>query len=239
MTDQDHSYEGHDLAALFALRNCQKWIAGHFAPYLSGHVAEFGAGIGAISQWLANHAERMDLIEPSGNLVTILTDRLGNRSNVSVFAETMQDYVARGSADTLNAAVLVNVLEHIDDDTVALIGLKRLLLPSGYLLIFVPAMPSLYSELDRLAGHFRRYSRKSLSAAVSAAGFDIVDLRYFDLLGILPWWLVNTVGGKTDFNPRLATLYDRLGVPVTRMIEAIFPPPLGKNLLLVAQRQVS
>jgi hypothetical protein len=62
-------------------------------------------------------------------------------------------------------------------------------------------------------------------------------LRYFDLLGVAPWWFVNTVCGKRSFDARMARLYDRLFVPVTRALESAFDPPLGKNLLLVAERR--
>jgi len=37
-------------------------------------------------------------------------------------------------------------------------------------------------------------------------------------------------------NPRLTRIYDACGVPLTRAIEAIIPPPIGKNLVLIARR---
>ena len=71
---------------------------------------------------------------------------------------------------------------------------------------------------------------------VKAAGFDIVQARYFDVLGVVPWWVVYTLGRKTRFNPGMSRLYDRLLVPVGRALESLFPPPLGKNVLLVAKK---
>ena len=237
-TDDDAlAYDGHDLEALFELRNYQKWIAACFAPYLSGSVAEVGAGIGAMSQWLLPMADHMDLVEPSPNLIDILRQKFDGNPKAKVIDLSLQSYIDTAGKQTLDAAVMVNLLEHIEDDVAVLSDLKSLLRPGGHLLVFVPAMPSLYSALDREVGHHRRYSRKQLAATATGAGYDIVSLRYFDILGVIPWWLVNTMGGKKRFDPGLSKLYDRVGVPVTRAIEAVIPPPKGKNLILVAQQR--
>ena len=94
----------------------------------------------------------------------------------------------------------------------------------GHLLLFVPALPFLFSDMDRVLCHHRRYLLAGLRSAVEKAGFQIVCSRYFDLLGILPWWLVNTVGGKKSFNQAHPRLYDRVGIPVTRAAGSLAPP---------------
>ena len=236
MPEDETQYDGHDLEALFELRNYQQWIAQKFAPYLKGDVAEFGAGIGAMSQWLMPFVDHIDLVEPSANLIDNLRERFKNSPKAHVIGASLQTYIADTVESSLDTAIMVNLLEHIKDDVAVLSDLKPLLRPDGHLLIFVPAMPSLYSQLDRIVGHHRRYSRKSLATAAIYAGYEIVTLHYFDFLGIIPWWLVNTVGGKKRFDPELSKLYDRIGVPLTRVIESFVAPPLGKNLLLVARR---
>jgi SAM-dependent methyltransferase len=235
--DTPSIYDGHDLEALFELRNYQQWIAAEFAPYLRGVAAEFGAGIGAMSQWFLPLVDRIDVIEPSPNLIGPLRQRFESTTSVRVEGKSLQAYIAEREPNSLDAAVMVNLLEHIEDDVGVLSDLKLLLRADGHLLIFVPAMPSLYSELDRILGHHRRYSGKQLANVVIDAGYDIISLRYFDMLGIVPWWLVNTMGGKKRFDPGLSKLYDRIGVPVTRTIEKIIPPPRGKNLILVARKK--
>ena len=85
-------------------------------------------------------------------------------------------------------------------------------------------------------GHHRRYHRAPLRRIVEAAGFEIERLHYFDLIGMFAWFLVNRMLGKTEFDGRLVSLYDRAVVPVMRPMESVLAPPLGKNLLLVARR---
>jgi SAM-dependent methyltransferase len=237
--DEMSVYDGHDLEALSDLRNYQRWIVESFSPYLTGTGVEFGAGIGAMSQWFVPAMDQIDLVEPSPNLVDRLARRFEDMPAVRVKSESMEAYLASQPDESLDTVVLVNLLEHINDDGAALEGLARILRPGGYALIFVPAMPALYSRLDQLLGHHRRYTRRNLAAGVGKAGFEIVSLKYFDFLGILPWWLVNTLGGKESFDPKLSVLYDRVGVPVTRLIESLVSPPIGKNLLLVARRSPS
>ena len=97
-------------------------------------------------------------------------------------------------------------------------------------------MGFLFSDLDRRFGHFRRYSGRGLQDFARRAGFDVVGLHYFELLGVLPWWLINTVGGATEMNSHVIRIHDACRVPVTRAIEAVVRPPIGKNLILVARR---
>jgi len=103
-------------------------------------------------------------------------------------------------------------------------------------LIFVPALRFLYSAFDRAIGHHRRYHKDELIARVEEAGLVVVRARYFDLLGILPWWLVNTLGGRTSLASSLSGLYSRVMVPLMRPIERLVPPPVGKNIILIARR---
>ena len=236
MTGDPVLYEGADLEALATLRRYRRWILDTFTPYLGGRTVEFGAGIGNVAEGLRPHVAHLDLVEPSANLIGRLADRFANDGAVAVHNVTLEDFSATVDDGAYRAVVLVNVLEHIEDDAAALDDLHRMLEPGGHLLLFVPALRFLFSDLDRLVGHFRRYTRTELTHRVAGAGFDIRVCRYFDLLGIAPWYLMNTLLGATTFDPRLAGLYDAVGVPVTRFIEGLARPPVGKSLILVARR---
>jgi SAM-dependent methyltransferase len=229
-------YDGHDLEALSVLENYQRWICERLLPYLGDHAVEFGAGLGAMSQQLLDRAQRLDLVEPSVNLLPRLKTRFADDPRVNVFADTVATYSSRCTPESRDSVVLINVLEHIEDDREAMRDLARIVRPGGHALIYVPALPVLYSALDSQLGHFRRYTRTALASAVEATPWQIVEMSYFDLLGVVPWWIINTVGGKCDFNPRMAKIYDRVCVPVTRTLETVVAPPFGKNLLLVAVR---
>ena len=234
--DKTTTYEGADLEALATLKRYQSWIVETFQPYLSGRAIEFGAGIGNISARLIEQVSSLDLIEPSANLATPLKKRFEGDKRVAVYSQPLEARLPKIPDQTCDCVVLVNVLEHIEDDVAALKGFWRILKPGGHLLLFVPAMKFLYSDLDAAVGHFRRYQRPELNGRVMNAGFAIVQSRYFDALGVAPWWLLNTVMGATGFNPLLVGIYDAVFTPISRGLESLVPPPFGKNILLVARR---
>ena len=229
-------YEGRDLEALTALRRYREWIMAYFSPFLAGNTLEVGAGIGNMSKHLSPFVSTLDLVEPSSNLVGTLKTRFSHSDKISVTHETFEGFVSTKSAKSYDCIVMVNVLEHIEDDRAALKECYRILRPGGHLLILVPALQFLFSKLDEVVGHCRRYERPDLEYKIQECDFHLVELRFFDLVGVLPWWLLNTVGGATGFNPQLVSLYDALAVPVTRLIESAFTPPIGKNLIAVLRR---
>lgn len=69
--------------------------------------------------------------------------------------------------------VLLNVLEHIEDDLKALKGVYRVLKPGGLAYIEVPAGPHLYDFYDKHLMHYRRYRIKDLRLLAEKAGFTV------------------------------------------------------------------
>ena len=69
-------------------------------------------------------------------------------------------------------ALLLDVLEHLDDDRGTLRRIAPLVRPGGTLVVSVPALPELFSEFDRIQGHRRRYVPETLRAAFADTGFD-------------------------------------------------------------------
>ena len=235
--DPSNFFPGEVLEDLGHVPNYHDWIVGQFAPLLKGRAAEIGAGLGTISERLRPSVDSLDLVEPSPALAEQLRQKFADDSGCSVAEQSIEVWLEKTGPGALDCIVMVNVLEHIENDHAAVQGLYDALKPGGRLLIFVPALPFLYSRLDEIFGHFRRYTRKSLRTCASEAGFRIEKLRYFDISGVLPWWLLNTVLGKTSFNQPMLTVYDRVVVPPTKLIESILAPPLGKNLVLIADKE--
>ena len=232
-------YEAWDLEALSGIPNYQEWIVHSFRPYLRGDATEIGAGMGGFSRRLLDHVDRLQLVEPAENLVAELTVAFSGNADVEIAAKTAEDYLTGQPEASRDCVVMVNVLEHIEDDARAMAGLFRILKPGGHLLVFVPALSWLFSAMDVALGHHRRYHRGALKDLARQAGFEVVSARYFDVFGVVPWWIVYTLAGKTRFNPGLSKLYDSLVVPVGRAMEAVAPPPLGKNVVLVARKLAS
>lgn len=80
---------------------------------------------------------------------------------------------------SLDMVLLMDVLEHVQDDRELLEDVLRKVKPGGYLLITVPAFPFLFSAHDRVRGHFRRYRRRQLHALLRGLQAERVLSFYF------------------------------------------------------------
>ena len=85
-----------------------------------------------------------------------------------------------------DAVGMFDVLEHILDDSTALLSCSRLLKKNGMLYITVPARPELWSVYDDISGHKRRYTKDSLVKALTVAGFRIRSVSYFGFFQYIP-----------------------------------------------------
>jgi SAM-dependent methyltransferase len=238
-------YAGHDLDALAELPNYHDWIVTEFGAALAGRVIEVGAGIGNFSRAYVEREQQINeavLVEPAKNLYPRLAERFAGYPHVTTLSGTLEALVDSGSNDgvlapnSFDAAVLVNVLEHVEDDRALLAILRNLLRDRGALLLFVPAMQIIYGSLDKAVGHHRRYEKGSLGKVVRDAGFRVQRLHYFDGPGIFPWFLMGRVLRTRDFSVRGARLYDEFAIPWVRAKERLLRPRRGKNLFCIARK---
>ncbi|MDQ6835522.1 MAG: class I SAM-dependent methyltransferase [Actinomycetota bacterium] len=88
--------------------------------------------------------------------------------------------------DSFELIVCLDVIEHTPDDRVALQELWRVCRPGGFLLVTVPAYQSLWSQHDESNHHYRRYSRRSLGAAATQAGWSLGRMSGFNSLLLAP-----------------------------------------------------
>lgn len=229
----DRRYSGRELEAMSFAYNYQKWIIDEFEPYFGRNVVEVGAGVGNFSSMLLKtNLHHLYAFEPASNLYLSLCKRMKGQSRVSLINEYFE---AGLSPAVIDSILYVNVLEHIEDDRAELAKTYQALSSGGYLLIFVPALQWLFSEADTRVGHYRRYYKTNIEELVVNTGFSITKSRYFDLAGVLPWY-VNFVILKHSFNAASISLYDRVVVPPMRIFEKFIKPPVGKNILMVARK---
>jgi hypothetical protein len=114
-----------------------------------------------------------------------------------------------------------------------------LLVPGGRLLLLVPACPALYGDLDRLAGHHRRYRRRDLARLAAALPCRVRLLEHFNPLGGLGWWL-NRFRRHRDLDSRgvnrQIVLFDRFLVPLSRALDPLTRNIFGQSLICVLEK---
>jgi SAM-dependent methyltransferase len=109
-----------------------------------------------------------------------------------------------GSFETI---VLLDVLEHLDDDVAALRAAAEVCAPGGRLVISVPAFQALWSRHDETFEHLRRYSRRQLLSVVERAGLVPERTSYTNSLLFplaAPWRFLSMrlgIAPRHDFFP--------------------------------------
>ena len=228
------NYLGKDLEAMMLAHNYNQWILKEIGSYLSGVTAEVGAGTGTLTGLLASRVKELHSFEPSSNMFPVLESEFSGEKKVRLKNEFFTE-TAQANQNFFDAIVYINVMEHIKDDFAEMKLMEHSLKPSGYGVIFVPAIQALYSDFDRKLGHYRRYDKKRLRQIAKEANLEIVRLSYFDFVGIIPWFIVfkllrrSLTGSDVSF-------YDRFVIPIISRIESTIRPPIGKNLLLVVRK---
>ncbi len=199
-------------------------------------VLEVGAGLGEFAQQFCDprRLDRLVVTDVDPAAVASMAVRFAGHAEV----EARQLDLAGPPpdlGDRVSTVVAINVLEHLEDDVAALRSLADLVEPGGRLVLWVPGYMQLYGDFDRRVGHVRRYTPGTLGAALVSAGLDVDDVRPVNLLGGVAWWLIVRRGGVGVPRPGLVSVYDRLVVPVTRLLERWARPPFGQSVLAVAR----
>jgi SAM-dependent methyltransferase len=130
-------------------------------------VLDAGCGWGVTLAALEKHGYRSIGLDVSHRALAKL-DRPGRHL---VQADLSQTFAA--GRFELDAALALDVIEHIEDDQGALRRLGSLIKPGGVLIVSVPALPELFSEFDRIQGHRRRYLPDSLRQAFAGSGTEV------------------------------------------------------------------
>lgn len=138
-----------------------------------------------------------------------------------------------------NAVTCLDVLEHLEDDRLALRALAAACAPRATLVVTVPAMPSLWSRWDEVSGHQRRYTRASLRETLRGSGWEPRRMRYFFAFGVPPAWIERKLLRRVqEFE------FPRVSRPLNGLLSALgalerrlgSPLPFGTSLLAVATR---
>lgn len=150
-------------------------ISGFRLP-TNAEILEIGSGTGGNLQMLAQFG-RVSAMEMNATARMLASEKTQGRFDIREgccpshipFVDEKFDLIC-----------LFDVLEHIDEDVGALTELRRLLKPSGKVVITVPAYSWLWGPHDEFLHHKRRYTAKELRYKVTLSGFHPIKMTYFN-----------------------------------------------------------
>jgi len=152
-------------------------------------------------------------------------------------------------ADPVDVVAVIDVLEH-NDEAPLLAACHDALRPGGLLLLSVPAQEWLWSLEDVMSGHRRRYTRRTLRAAVEPAGFRMLRQVPFHLAVTPLAWraarrpLPDPLPTPAAYfgaalrppSPRGRAIADAV-LKAEAAVGALVPLPFASHLLAVAERR--
>lgn len=224
-------------SAIETAHNYTRWILSRCEPYFGRVILEVGLGHGGYRPFLPAHIRYVGLdIDP----LSVEHARRQYPGDTFVAADVvdpaLRDTLAPFGIDTV---ICINVLEHITEDRRAIENLMRILPPGGHLIVLSPAFPALFSSLDQLAGHVRRYLRADVPA-LTPPGAAIVRNEYFNSIGGAGWFL-NKLIRHSDLNAGAVNsqivLFDRYIVPIARLCDVLTRRVFGQSVIFVLEKR--
>lgn len=244
----DRSLELEEFSFWFRHRNmCINSVVSQFRPRRS-ILFDVGGGNGYVSAGLAAVGITPVVVEPM---------RAGAKNSKlrgveNVVCSTLGD--AGVKEGVIPSIGLFDVLEHVDDDIGFLREIHRFLVEDGYLFLTVPAYNLLWSRMDEVGGHFRRYTMAKLTSALSSAGFEVAFKTYIFWFLPLPMFLTRVIPERlgifsVDGEVGRSTKEHRGGLPIVAWLLKCFCSielaalgsrrsiPFGGSCLVVAQKK--
>ena len=130
----------------------------------------------------------------------------------------------------------LNVIEHIYNDDLAIENCYKLLTKNGNCVILVPAFQTLYNQFDKELEHYRRYTKKTLDALIIKSGFTLKHHQYFNLMGILGWYISGKLQGNKTIPKNQMSFYDTM-VPAFKLIDKCMFNIAGLSVISVGVKQ--
>lgn len=228
------------LEAIAAADAFNAWMYAVTSQHLSGNILEIGSGIGNISTFFLRDARSLMLSDIRENYCGYLHTHfkryktcLGVRQIDLIHPNFEVEYA--DLLESFEGVFALNVIEHIEDDALALANCYKLLKKGGHLVILVPAYQWLYNEFDRNLAHFRRYTEGGLRERFLAQNFEVLHSQYFNFAAIGGWWFSGNILRKKVIPKGQMKIYNFF-VPVFKVVDKILGNRIGISTIVVGRK---
>lgn len=196
-----------------------------------GTILDYGAGYGGMSGTLRKFGIDVVAYEPDQEANAEARKRGYSR----LFSSDDEALTSR-TYDLIGA---FDVVEHIEHDDVFLRRAYEALKAGGHIAITVPAFPFLWSSHDVSHHHYRRYTKRSMRAALNAVGFSVTHMSYWNACLFVPAASMRLLGKTGEGALALPRWLDAIFYRIL-WIESFFMRfvslPFGTGLVVVAQK---
>jgi SAM-dependent methyltransferase len=205
-------------------------------------ILEVGSGTGANLDLLSEFGKVVGL-EMAADAITLARKRTGGTAAQVTMHHGRCPEDLPTLSQRFDLICLFDVLEHIEEDELALARLGAMLKPGGCLMLTVPAYPWMWGPHDVHFHHKRRYTQRSLRERCSHAGLSVSRMSHFNTL-LFPIAVLGRMYERITGKKSAATLMPPLVVNslLTRVFQTErymldrLPLPFGLSLFLLVSR---
>jgi SAM-dependent methyltransferase len=226
-----------------SIERYSRWIFSKFKTYAGKRILDIGAGIGSITQYFVDDAEFVLATDIFENQLSIITERFRGCNIKTLLLNIETDDIKKLKQYNFDTIVCINVLEHLENDLNALLKMKDIVASGGRIIIMVPAGSKLFNNMDKSAGHHRRYDKEDLKRLAEKAELKIIYHSYFNMFGILPYYLKGrTLAGENGAITYSSTLnninskFYNFATVLLEPVERIFNVPFGLSEIVVLEQ---
>lgn len=228
------------LVALAEAERFNEWMYDTIKRYCSGPVFEIGSGIGNISSFFIRDEKEIFLSDLRPEYCEFLNNKFSNHSKILGIdqIDLVDEHFDDKHAQLFNrfkSVYALNVVEHIDNDGLAIENAIKLLVKGGQLVILVPAYTFLYNAFDEELGHFRRYNKKRLSRLFEESGLQIIHKQYFNMPAMFGWMLYGSILKRKIIPKGPVDTYNKL-VPLFKIADKVILNRFGNSVILVGRK---
>ena len=211
----------------FHIKYCLSFIKN----YLFGDVLEVGAGCGSFTRHYMNKKiSSMTLTERDKKNISTLSEKFKTNKKIKVVNKDVYNIVKK-----FDVILYLHVLEHIKDDQFEIKAATERLKKNGFLIILVPAHNKMYSNLDRIVGHYRRYELDFFKKKFKS--LKQIDLKFLDSSGYALYFLNKILFKKEKYPSKFKIfIWDKFFTPISIILDFILRYKLGKGILAVYKK---
>jgi len=219
-----------DVAALESVsvaKNYNKYVFELFLPNIdeSEHILDFGAGYGLMCDAIKKFGLKISSLEINPKAIKELE------------AREIKNYLDFNNInEKIDCIISLNVLEHLDNDDSYIKKFYDFLPHNGKLVLYLPSSQIIWSNLDDLVNHKRRYSKKGLEKLLVSNNFKIQRIHFVDFIGWSVLLLSKLLNLRLDFDQKKIIFYDRFIFKSFKFFDILFKNLIGKNLFVVATK---
>ena len=193
-----------------------------------------------LSNYFINNGASIFLSDIRNSYCNILTEKFHNNpnllgvQNIDLVASNFEQIYTQ-HINQFDTVFALNVIEHIENDALAISNCQKLLKKNGTLIILVPAYQTLYNQFDKELFHYKRYLKKEVIQLFQDNKLTIKKSFYFNALGIAGWFFSGKLAKNKMIPSSQMGFYNKI-VFIAKIIDLILFKKIGLSAIVIGKK---